>query len=128
MSRFKDWMMARDEQGWSCDDEHVCEKCVNDYALAEAIRADQDPDESCDFCGRSPAAPLSTLLALFVSGLRREYGNPDNEGVFWDRREGGYQAETIDSWDLIERYAEALIGDGLLEAVRDAVDHAGCAL
>lgn len=76
-------MMQQDEQGWSFTDEHVCAGCVDD-ALEPAIRRAADDDEACDFCGRTPAAPLDVLLEAFVSGLRNEYGTADDEAVYWD--------------------------------------------
>jgi hypothetical protein len=117
-------MMQQEAQGWSFTDHHVCKGCVADDALAAAIAADEDADETCDFCGHSPAAPLDSLLAIFVDGLRNEYGRADDEGVYYDGREGGYQwGETWDTWDLIhDEFGDVLIGDGLTEAVWRAME------
>jgi hypothetical protein len=118
----KDLMIRQDEQGWDFTDGWICGKCVNDYALKKAIDKGAVSAEQCDFCKSSPAAPLDSLLAAFVSGLHTEYGDADNEGVAWDGREGGYQwGAKWDTWDLIDGFDDVLTGDGLLDAVRNAI-------
>jgi hypothetical protein len=111
------------EQGWSFSSDLVCKDCVADYALARAIQESEDPSHICTFCGRGPAAEMDVLLKCFVEGLRTEFGNADDEGVFYEGREGGYQwHETWDTWDLVEGYADVLVGEGLFEAVVDRVE------
>ena len=79
-------------------------------------------DEVCDFCAASPAADMDILLELFVAGLKSEYGDADNEGVYYDGREGGYQwHQTRTTADLVYDYAEVLIGPGLVDAVAAAM-------
>ena len=123
MGMTKRVMEQQDAQGWSFSDQYVCTACVSDYALAAAIAADKEATEVCDFCGTSPAAPLGSLLTVFVMGLKNEYGTADDECVYWDGREGGYQwGETWDTWDLIHyEHGDALIGDGLADAVSRSV-------
>jgi hypothetical protein len=122
MGFIKDQIIQEDEQGWSFTSQNVCTKCVEDYALGTAIRASESTTAECDFCGRRPAAPLDVLMEAFVNGLRSVYGDADDEGVLYDGREGGYQwGLTWDTWDLIGDFDDVLVGEGLLEAVRDAV-------
>jgi hypothetical protein len=120
----KEQMIQEGEQGWSFTGGWVCRGCVNDYALESAIDADADGSESCSFCSSRPAAPLDTLLGAFVKGLQTEYGDADDEGVGWDGREGGYQwwGPKWDTWDLIGEFDDVLVGPGLLDVVRDAVE------
>jgi hypothetical protein len=116
-------MLQEAAQGWSFTDQHVCTGCVDDYALRAAIGAAEDPEAACDFCGSTPAAELDVLLEAFVNGLCTEYGEADAEGVFYDGREGGYQWDRIwDTWELVDEVGDVLVGDGLLDAVRDAMD------
>ncbi|WP_433355887.1 HEPN-associated N-terminal domain-containing protein [Microtetraspora malaysiensis] len=123
MGLAKRWMEEQEAQGWVFMDGSVCRHCVDDYALEAAIEEAANTELDCDFCGRSPAAPLNVLLGLFVEGVRYEYGDADDEGVFYDGREGGYQwHEVQDTWDLIMySFSDVLIGDGLPEAVCAAV-------
>lgn len=118
----KDRFIQEWEQGWSFTDHCVCAGCVDDYALEAAVRAAADAEEMCDFCGSSPAAELDVLLEVFVSGLRTEYGDANDEGVAYESAEGGYLWSTKDTWDLVSEFDDVLINEQLLEAVRDAVE------
>ncbi len=122
MGFHRDRIIQEDEQGWSFTSQHVCSGCVNDYALQAIIVAAEDTTATCDFCGGTPAAELDVLLEAFVRGLRTEYGDADDEGVYYDGREGGYQwHRTWDTWDLVEEFSDVLTGEGLLDAVREAM-------
>jgi hypothetical protein len=120
--RLKDLKIQQDEQGWSFTSQHVCTGCVDDYALRAAIGVAEEATATCDFCGSAPGAELDALLEVFVKGLFTEYGDADSEGVYYDGREGGYQwGTTWDTWDLVGEFEDVLVGDGLLDAVREAV-------
>jgi hypothetical protein len=118
----KAMMMDQWEQGWSFTSQHVCAGCVDDPALRSALEAASDAEEVCDFCGAEPAAALDVLLDHFVRGLRIEYGDAGNEGVYYDGREGGYQwHRTWDTPDLIDDFGHVLTGPGLVDAVSDTM-------
>jgi hypothetical protein len=117
----KRWMEEQDAQGWSFTDSFVCWRCVDEPVLRGTLLAQETPEQECSFCGISPAAPLGALLGPFVKGLRRRYDRAGDE-LPWDGREGGYQGDTIDTWDLVGEFDDVLVGDGLLDAVRDAID------
>ena len=119
MRFWKSEMIRREEEGWSATTgQHVCSGCVNDVALKSALDQAGDHDEQCDFCESSPAADMSVLLEIFVSGLKTEFADADNEGVSYDGREGGYQRDrTWDTADLVSDFADVLTGDGLVDAV-----------
>jgi hypothetical protein len=122
MGSLKDQIIQEGEQGWSFTEQHVCTGCVDDYALRAAIGAAEEATATCDFCGSAPAAELNVLLEAFVKGLRTEYGDADDEGVYYDGREGGYQWHpTWDTWDLVEDFSDVLTGEGLLDAVQEAM-------
>lgn len=110
-------------QGWSFTDQLVCSKCVVEDALKAVVASDEESDNTCDFCGRSPAAPLDTLLEGFVNGLRNVYGNADDVGVPYSSAEGGYVgAATWDTHDLIEMYYDVFGHEDLPEAVAAAIE------
>ncbi|GGQ70226.1 HEPN-associated N-terminal domain-containing protein [Couchioplanes azureus] len=115
-------MMEEEEQGWSYTDKFVCTACVDDYALEGAIRADETAGDVCDFCDRSPAAPLDSMLETFVDGLRNEYEDAA-EGVSYDSSEDGWQwwGPIWNTYDLVSDHSDVLIGDGLVEAVQTAM-------
>jgi hypothetical protein len=121
MGSYKDQLIQEEEQGWSFTSQHVCSGCVNDYALQAAIGAAEEATATCDFCGSTPAAELDVLLEAFVKGIETEYEDAA-EGVYYDGREGGYQwHRKWETWDLVEEFSDVLIGEGLLDAVREAM-------
>jgi HEPN/RES N-terminal domain 1/RES domain len=110
------------DQGWSFTSQYVCAGCVDDTVLKAALGAAAGAEEVCDFCGARPAAKLDVLLEHFVRGLRNEYGDADDEGVFYDGDDGGYQwGRTWDTPDLVETFGHVLTGAGLVEAVSAAM-------
>lgn len=121
MGMAKRWMEEQDAQGWSFTDGFVCSRCVDEPVLRSTLLAQETAEQECSFCGTSPAAPLDALLGPFVKGVRRLYDRAADE-LPWDGREGGYQGDTIDTWDLVGEFDRVLVGDGLLDAVRDAID------
>jgi HEPN superfamily RES-like protein len=80
--------------------------------------------DQCSFCGARPAANIDILIGAFVDGLRNEFVDADDQGIYYDGREGGYQWDEIwDTWDLVtEEFGHLFAGDGLLETVRSAID------
>ena len=78
----------------------------------------------CSFCAGDQAADFDIFLEAFLRGLHHEFNGVDDEGVFYDSREGGYQWSGItDTWDLIgDEFGDVLTGDGLVEAVQRHVE------
>jgi len=107
----------QDERGWASADAFVCQQCVSEDALCAALSAREEPRKECSFCGNLPATPLDVLLEHFVAGLRNAYDYAKDE-LFWDGREGGYQGDTLNTWDVVDQFADVFVGDGLLGAVR----------
>ncbi|MFS0695949.1 HEPN-associated N-terminal domain-containing protein [Streptomyces nitrosporeus] len=112
---------AQADQGWDYGYGFVCARCVNDEALARKIEGDADEDETCDYCTRAPAAPIDTLLEAFFDGLHTEFSLAGDELAYF----GGELAPTR-HWegdDLVNEYADALLGEDLRETVREAARH-----
>lgn len=121
MSMTKRFFEQVKEQGWQAGGESVCTDCVAEKALQTHIRDAATAELTCTFCNATPAAPIEALLEPFMVGVRREFEHA-GDSVYWDGREGGYQAPTLDSWDLVtDHYAHLFVGTGLLETVRDAL-------
>lgn len=108
-------------QGWAYSHQWVCTNCVDDQFLERKLRDAEDSDAQCEFCDARPAAPLDVLLESFVAGIYTEYANADDEGIPYVSREGGYQADIKDTWEIVDEFGDALIGPGLLEAMRDSI-------
>lgn len=93
------------ERGWTtAGDGFVCPDCVDDDALAEHLAAHAEAFR-CDYCERSSdapiAAPVDELVAVIHAGLASEYGDANEEGLPYESREGGWQGEVQDAYDLL---------------------------
>lgn len=67
------------ERGWSDSDARICAECVTDYALKEAVRAKEVPDDGpCSSCDRERSAPFDALSEAFVDGLNFLYDDALN--------------------------------------------------
>ncbi|MFD0391828.1 HEPN-associated N-terminal domain-containing protein [Streptomyces nogalater] len=106
------------EQGWDDQYGYVCAGCVDDESLAAKIRADADDEDACDYCERTPAAPIDSLLEAFFDGLRTEYALAGDESAYFE----GELVPTRhwDGPDLVDCHAEVLRGEELQATVRDA--------
>ena len=114
--------MDEQERGYSSVNKAVCEDCVADDSLKRALLEGSRPDLTCDFCGRSPAAPFDLLLERVMKGLQKEYGRADDEGVYYDGGEGGYQwSETWSASDLIYEYHDAFDNDAVVQTLLEAI-------
>lgn len=103
MGMTKRMIMQTDEQGWSCSNAVVCPQCLDEPILKQAVHHAADTSLGpCTFCGRvRDTASLDVILELVVDGLREEYTDPINE-AYYDSSEGGYQATTQDTEELLD--------------------------
>jgi hypothetical protein len=100
---------------------YVCQRCIEDMALQKVVRENSTSQE-CDYCGHRSdnpiAADLDDVLEFMDRVISEEYGDPNDE-LPWDGREGGWQGEVLDVFDLfadIEFYVE---NEQLLNDIRD---------
>jgi hypothetical protein len=126
MGQVKRHLETVEERGWSSVDGVVCSRCILNSELRSVIRSRSGHDR-CRFCGTVPIAPdasadVDDILALIVSGLRCEY-EPPRDQVAWSSRDGGYQMETLDTVDLLER-EEVTENRDLIQALADAIEEA----
>ncbi|MCZ0914940.1 HEPN-associated N-terminal domain-containing protein [Gordonia amicalis] len=101
-----------DARGWRHGEGLICADCVVDAALVTAIHEAAQFDDTCRFCGGSPAASLDVVTELVAEGLQHEYDGPINEAGY-ESREGGYQTTTWDTWDLLQEHEVSENGDVL---------------
>lgn len=103
----REWMEEIERGFRYIGDKCVCSNCFEDYAIKEFIKENAE-SQTCDYCSATNdeliAAEIDKVIAFIVDGIRSEWGDPNDEGVSWESREGGWQgAEVLDSYDLIER-------------------------
>lgn len=121
MGRAKEEWTRQMELGYSLvGEKFVCPDCFEDYAIQEFIVASASSEE-CSYCGKSAAEPIAAhmndVLEFIAEGISHEWGNPENEGVPYESREGGWQGLTIDSDDLMAHVEPEMINDELIDDV-----------
>jgi hypothetical protein len=115
MGREKDRLMEEEERGWrSVRDKYVCAECFDEKSLQQVI-ADNATKSRCDYCAltsedvtgeeyRLIAAPFDSVMEVIAEGIYSEWNDADNEGIAYESAEGGYQARTRSSYDLVWNY------------------------
>ncbi|SIS43547.1 HEPN-associated N-terminal domain-containing protein [Salimicrobium flavidum] len=89
-------------------DNYVCAQCINENVLQTYIK-ENACSTYCDYCGRNNeegswiAADIDEVMEFIIDHIKYEWGNPDDEGVGYDSREGGYLGVSVyDGWDFSE--------------------------
>lgn len=82
-------------------DTYVCKECITDVHLKEVIE-ENIVQEGCSYCECDVAAPIEILLREISEAAFLEYDDPANE-LPYESREGGYQGEIFDSYELLEQ-------------------------
>lgn len=107
MGRLKDYMIELDSRGYGEVDGSICADCAEDEALKRWI-GEHLSDVECRFCEKKSdkliAASFEDFVGVVLDGIRFDYNDPDDEGIMYVSREGGYQAPTYDSWDIVAEY------------------------
>ncbi len=93
----------------------VCTGCIGDEDLKVWIR-EQEGGRGCDYCEthQAPTADLENLCNYITSCIGQYWGTAV-EQLPYESREGGYQAETLDTYDV-------LFEEIMLELPRDRTD------
>jgi hypothetical protein len=99
-------------------DRFVCPACVADEHLARAL-VEHLIDRACSYCGASRAADISVLLDELNEAFRVEYTDPADELPF-ETREGGYQGQVYDGFEVVETFYSWTDNLQLLEEAADA--------
>jgi len=106
MGRAKAEWLEEQERGWySVGEKYVCPDCFEDEDIKNFV-IDTAESMTCSYCDSQSdhgpiAAPIDAVLELIIDGIKLEWGDPNDEGVSWESREGGWLGEVHDSWDLL---------------------------
>ncbi len=98
------WQLEMQERGYGpAGDKYVCDDCLPERGVAAFILANAVENE-CDYCHRTAAspfaAPIDDVIGHIVDGIESEWEDP-NGSMAWDGREGGWQGDYTDSYDLL---------------------------
>lgn len=107
----------------------VCGACFDDDGLVDFCSGHAETT-LCDFCGENSqgriAAPLRDVIDHIDSCIRMHYDNPDNAGLAYESREGGYQGTTYDTSEVLNELGLDFPRDKnsrLREAIVDGIDN-----
>ena len=135
MGRAKDLLIEEEERGWrSVPDRYVCPECFEDENLKQVI-LENAVAPACDYCGltapdltgeddASIAAPVDSVLEVIAAGLYSEWNDADSEGITYESAEGGYQARTLSTFDLVVDYVCPSNDELIAEIISALPDHA----
>lgn len=120
MGMAKDEMMRLEHLGiYPGKGGDVCKDCVCDLALAEFIMANTSSDH-CNYCGRKSKTPFACDLGLVVEfmaeTIKEEWTDPANE-LPYESREGGYQGEVLNAYELLEEVGFEPVSSDLFDDV-----------
>jgi hypothetical protein len=126
MGRHSDLMISDQERGFrSIDDTGICEDCINEPGLRAFVISNYSVYE-CSFCKKASTIPVACTFDDFVTrileGINLEYGDPASEGLPYESREGGWQGNTIDIYELLSELDVGDSADGLFDLVAQSID------
>lgn len=100
---------------------YVCSRCVTDHYLKELLQTNAGPNR-CSFCDSRRAADFGVLFNCLESTVNHFYNNAVEE-LPWDSREGGFQGENFDSYELMQEHLSDWTDDSsLLDEVAGQLD------
>ena len=81
----------------------VCVNCFGDYAIKKFIK-ENDTKLPCSYCEvrGEYSCHLETVLHHMVSGINTEWGDPSNEGAYYESREGGFGVPLYNIIDILD--------------------------
>lgn len=127
MGRAKEWMMEQEARGYSEADGDICADCVNDQFLKQWVNDSAEATE-CSFCGAESedaiAASFDEFVGVVIGGIYFDWGSPEGEGVVYETREGGWQADLTDTSDIVWDMDISDDSD-VIDAIIESIDNWG---
>ena len=122
MGRAKEMMLEAEVNGFDIDANIiVCTKCFGNDAIKQFISNDTGSD--CTYCSKKGDASCSLKLVLehVMTCIRTEWGRPANEGLVYETREGGWQGEVYNTWNLFDIVGIEINGAELLNDIESSL-------
>ncbi len=89
------------------EDKWVCPECLDETNLQAYIR-DKATGQECSYCEKTFDAPscidLSTLADYLTECLSLELSSPEDSGLMWVGREGGWQGSIYETQNILAGY------------------------
>jgi hypothetical protein len=102
MGRVQRMLEEEMERGYSrAEDTYVCERCIQDVGLRKFVRSNRSPG-TCSYCHRLVSvSTMDNVIEHVVNSLCLEWGDPANEGLAYETREGGWQGDVYNIYELL---------------------------
>jgi Zn ribbon nucleic-acid-binding protein len=97
------------DRGWTSIGKAICPACLEAPALKLLAEEHLDSD-SCDYCGQRGecvATDTDVVMTRIGESFHTEYRDPVHE-LPYESREGGYQGDWFDTYDLVDRLGEEI--------------------
>ena len=107
MGQAKALWMEDQERGWRLiDGKYACPECFYDPDIQSFIRREAT-EHVCSYCGESSvdtplAVDMNRIMEVVMDGLRLEWGDPNDQGMAWESREGGWLGVVLNSNELFD--------------------------
>ena len=99
---------------------YVCQRCVTDSFLKDALMSSEDTEHICSYCGLEDATSIGVLLKEIGDAIRDEYTDPTDE-LHYESREGGYPVgEVYSGQEILEEIGSWTNSDDLYADVENA--------
>lgn len=118
------WEESGENGNFISDRSFVCANCVSNALLQDLLR-DESVETLCSYCDSEMAAPIEFLLDAISDAAFFGYTDPANE-LPYESREGGYQGEVLESYELIQYLGGWTENDRLQEDVEEAFPGQWC--
>lgn len=111
------------DKGFSCGDKTVCCDCISTEAISIFISNNQTSNV-CSYCGSDEviATSLESILELIYESVITEYSPPNDDGMSWDGREGGWQGITYNIDDVLASEGFETESEDLFKDVMSSFD------
>lgn len=99
-------MMQEDEDRgyYLSNNQLVCSNCIDEYGIKSFIEENASNSE-CSYCqengSNTKSCNIDLVVEYILNCVRSEWGDPNNEGLPYETREGGWQGSVCDTWDLL---------------------------
>lgn len=126
MGGAKAWMMEQEYRGYKEVEGNVCADCFSHPIIKDHI-TETAVSDTCAYCGQKSheniAAPLDDVMEIIMGGITFEWNSPDGESVAYETKEGGYQANLTDTYDLVYDHYELSENVKVLDAILSSIQN-----
>lgn len=105
MGRVSESIIESHERGFDfLENLAICNDCIIEPFLKQQISANLS-SKTCSFCSKTStfdvACDFNVLTSFVLEGLKSQFGDPSEEGIPYESREGGWQFPTTSTFELL---------------------------